>query len=434
MIDLTILICSTNTRWKTFGRAIQDQVWPQYDALSPEDQERVEILMVTDNKKLMLGDKRNVMVDIAQGQYVVFVDDDDRIAPDYIQTLLDATGTGVDVITFKASVSLNGQKPRPCIYSLKWGEDSNTATEYRRLPNHICCIRRDKARSVSYPSVLYGEDRGYAKLLAPHLSTEHHIDRELYFYDYSDATTETQTHVSTVIRKRKQDAIVDVVMLSKASTPKLREMTQKAVNTCLAGANSLPVNVIVIEQIAEVRYDNAETIYHPAEFNYNAFCNMGAREGKAPWVVFANNDLLFSNNWLHALLEANHPVVSPKCPRDGRQVNIKRNTTGDRTGRHLSGWCFMMTRALWEEIGGLDEDFAFWCADDSLIEQVKAKGVLPMLVPSSKVEHLWSQTGGTDHGDGSRTWAMIEKFSTKYHPHRLTTNEDYKKWLKAKSG
>ena len=79
MIDLSVLICSTHTRSTTFGPAIQKQVFDQLAGLPAEYQERIEILMLTDNKKQMLGHKRNTMVDMAQGAYVQFVDDDDRI-------------------------------------------------------------------------------------------------------------------------------------------------------------------------------------------------------------------------------------------------------------------------------------------------------------------------------------------------------------------
>ena len=106
-IDLSVLVCSTNTRYRNFGLAIQDQIWKQYDQLSSEYRDRLEVIVLTDNKKMMLGRKRNLMVDLAQGRYVIFLDDDDRIASDMFRTLLDATAIRQpepDVITFLASV------------------------------------------------------------------------------------------------------------------------------------------------------------------------------------------------------------------------------------------------------------------------------------------------------------------------------------------
>lgn len=430
MTDLSLLICSTNTRWESFGRSIQQQVWPQYDALSDEDQQRIEILMLTDNKTMMLGDKRNVMVDAAQGTYIVFVDDDDRIADDYMKTLLDATKDDSDCIVFNAEVTLNGGVPKLCRYRREWLRDFNTANEYRRIPNHICAVKRELARKASFPSILKGEDSGYSKVLLPMLKTQTVIDRTLYYYDYSDETTETQSKKPQRIRQRKDlIPVIDVVMLSKGSTPALRAMTQKAVDSCVAGANGLAVNVIVMEGVNGVQYNNATTVEQRTPFGYNTIANDGARLGSAEWIMVANNDLIFTNGWAHALIAANHPLVSPKEPNDPRQRDITEDTVGDRTGRNLSGWCFMVKRSLWEKIGGFDERFKYFCADDSVIEQCKAEGIQPMLVVDSIVHHLQSKTGGTDHGDGSMTWAMIKLFSDVYYPHRLTESKGYKNWL-----
>jgi hypothetical protein len=74
MIDLSILVCGVHTRYDTFLPKIQKQLYDQYAGLAVADQDRVEIIVLTDNKKQMLGTKRNVMVNMAQGKYVQFVD------------------------------------------------------------------------------------------------------------------------------------------------------------------------------------------------------------------------------------------------------------------------------------------------------------------------------------------------------------------------
>jgi len=430
MIDLSILIASTHTRHTTFGRKIQEQVWGQYEALPADYQKRIEILMLTDNKAMMLGHKRNIMVDAAQGRYVQFIDDDDRIESDMFRTVLDATASDADVITFLVSVSLNGAEPKTCRYSKDFREDRNTPYGYERLPNHICAIKRDIAVRVSFPNTLYGEDSGYSKLLLPHLKTEHAIDRVLYHYDYSDETTETQQHLRAALRTRNQAPLVDVVMMSNATTPQLQEMTQYAITTCVAGANSLPVNVIVLEQQPDIEYRHAHTVPAPEAFHYNVFANRGARLGSAEWIMVANNDLVFSDGWLHRLLAADHPVISPKCPGDIRQDHITENTTGYVNGTHLSGWCFMIRRELWRTIGGFDTDFGFWCADDSVIEQLKAIDVAPMLVPGSVVEHLGSVTlkQAPRPDMDELTWAQVHTFNAKYAQDKFADDPRFTEW------
>jgi GT2 family glycosyltransferase len=185
--------------------------------------------------------------------------------------------------------------------------------------------------------------------------------------------------------------VVDVVVLSYAKTPELAAMTQETVSSCVATAGQ-PVNIWVLEQQEGCTYEGTQTVHAPEPFNYNGFCNRGAELGSAEWIVFANNDLIFHGGWLDELLAADHPVVSPKCPRDQRQRDLFVNTVGHIVGRHLSGWCFMMRRELWQEIGGFDECCTFWYSDNVVVEQLRAVDAAPMLVPAAVVEHLWSQT------------------------------------------
>lgn len=432
-VDLSVLVCSTHTRWSGFGQEIQRQLWGQYEQLPEDYQRRVEIVMLTDNKQMMLGHKRNVMVGMAQGRYVQFVDDDDRIEPDMLRTVLDATDADADVITFLARVSINGGDAKTCRYSLRYPTDRNTATGYERVPNHICATRRDLATRVSYPHLPYGEDSGYSRLLRPLLKTETHIDRVLYHYDYNSETTETQQHLRNRAIHARPDLppVVDVVILSNATTDRLREMTQTTVDTCRSGANGLPVGIAVLEQDPGVVHRRCATIYMDEPFHYNRFANFGAARGSADWIVVANNDLIFHDGWLHQLLAADHPLVSPKCPRDSRQAEFTTNTVGDHTGRHLSGWCFMISRKLWEAIEGFDESVSFWCSDDVVIEQAKAEGILPMIVPGALVDHVQSATLKSQGNNDDLTWKQIDIFIAKYGGHRLQEHPEYRRWKAA---
>lgn len=436
-MKLSILVPSVHTRRNTFLPKIQDEIYRQIDNLNSVQKTEVEVIVLSDNKTIMLGDKRNLLVEIAQGKYIQFVDDDDRISSDFISTLLEATETDADVISFNAEVSINGQKPKICDYSIKHLKDYNTRNGYFRIPNHISCVKREVSLLSSFPSLKYAEDQAYAKLLLPHLKTEHKINKVLYYYDYNDNVTETQfQNMPENIRKRReQPPIVDVIILSRANNPRLKAMTQKTIDTAIAGANQLSVNVIVIEQTPHVQYNNAQTIYHDAEFNYNSFMNLGARNCNSEWIIFANNDLIFHNGYLHELLTANNKLVSPHEPRDPRQSDIKENTIGTVNGKHFSGWCFMIKRDLWDNIGGLDEDFGFWFADDSVIQQCVNKGVKPMIVKKSLVTHLGSTTFKTldSKKKDDYTWGLTEKFNNKYNQNKFADNQYYKEWKLKKS-
>lgn len=147
--------------------------------------------------------------------------------------------------------------------------------------------------------------------------------------------------------------------------------------------------------------------------------------------MIANNDLEFTDGWLHNLIAAGHPVVSPIEPNDVRQADITENTEGDVCGRHFSGWCFMINRKLWTEIGGFDTDVDFWCSDDVVIEQVKAAGVMPMVVKDSVVKHLGSQTllQQPESVQTDWKWRNVYIYNTKYGKDKFNDHPAYKVWL-----
>lgn len=210
-------------------------------------------------------------------------------------------------------------------------------------------------------------------------------------------------------------ADVDLVMMSKASQRDLAEMTQRAIDTAHAGNGSHVLNVIVMEQ-ENVQYRDATTVLAPGAFNYNAFANGGARLGSAPYIVVANNDLIFRDGWLKALLDAKWPVCSPLHRGYHRHRNVMANETGQQVGRHLAGWCYMITRELWLEIGEFDESYPFWCADNAVMRQLIARNIRPMLVRNSHVDHEVSTTLYREPPEvqAELTWAAVERFNREH--------------------
>lgn len=436
-MKLSILVPSVAERRNTFLPKSLDMLYGQLEGLPKYIQDDVEIIYLIDNKTIMLGDKRNLLVDMAKGEYIVFVDCDDRIEPDYIETLYEATKSNVDSIVFLASVSLNGETPKICRYSKDYNQDYNTATEYHRIPNHIPCIKKEVSKKVTFPSLKSAEDSGYSKLLRPHLKTEFKIDKVLYHYDYNDMTTVAQEDIPAIRSKRMSTLppIVDLVFVSNAKDNRIKNTTQQAINTAKKGANGININCIVIESQPNISYANAVTYNADRPFNYNYYLNFGAVRGNAEWILFCNNDLIFQNGWLHALLMAEHPVVSPISVKDFRQKGIYENEKGWSCGRNLSGWCFMVKRYLWEKIGKLDEEFDFWFADNSFIAQLKPLDIAPMLVPKSRVDHIGSLTFNTlsIHERNDLQWSKLERFNEKYNETLFHDHPNYLKWKASQS-
>lgn len=211
--------------------------------------------------------------------------------------------------------------------------------------------------------------------------------------------------------------MLDVVILSNAKTLELARITANCIDSLLA--SNIELNIFVLEQNQGIDWseghDNIRNIYLDIPFNYNQFANIGAKHGKSKWICIANNDLIFHPNWFDEILKDDYPICSPRCPDDKRQQDITKNEIGEQVGRHLSGWCFVIKRSLWEEIGGFDEDFSFWCADNSLMEQLLAINVLPKVYKDSIVNHLGSKTLVTMDNREELTRDQVKKFNKKYN-------------------
>lgn len=191
-MKLSILVCSVLNRRNTFLPSILEELNKQ-----THDKTDVEVICVVDNKTRMLGIKRNDLVNMAQGDYITFVDDDDKLSPDYVSELLKAIAenNGVDVINFIVNVSINDSGFKPCYYTVENKNDFNRDNSYHRLPNHIMCIKRQICIETPYKPILYGEDSAFSKELAPKIKTEHIISKILYEYHYNSNTTETQQNL-----------------------------------------------------------------------------------------------------------------------------------------------------------------------------------------------------------------------------------------------
>ena len=184
-MKLSILICTVHSRTTTYLPKILDKLLPQ----ATKD---VEVIWLGDNKRRSVGKKRNDLLRLAQGEYVVFVDDDDMVTDDYVVTLLMGTASKADVINFQVMCSVNGGEYKPVYYNAEYRMNKNFSDRYERLPNHIMCIKRDLAIKAGFPEKNMGEDDDFAKNLRPLLKTQSFIDKPLYYYTFSHQVSETQ--------------------------------------------------------------------------------------------------------------------------------------------------------------------------------------------------------------------------------------------------
>lgn len=180
--DWTICVPTVVTRGELFQRLV-DRLAPQVEKANG----RVEVLVFYNNFERQLGIVRKMLVDDAKGTYVSFIDDDDLVVEDYVETILPLLD-GVDYIGFNVEFWSNGTRVNlPVTHSIKntgWHEDGNG---FYRQGVHTNPVRTELARKYGgYEGSDYRigipEDILYHDNISPHLKTEHYINRDMHIY------------------------------------------------------------------------------------------------------------------------------------------------------------------------------------------------------------------------------------------------------------
>lgn len=173
-MTLSILIPSTNDRAAMTG-ALVSSLQAQGDA---------QILTAFDRGETPTGTKRNHLLATATGDYIVFVDSDDKVSPLYVQSILAAIQHGPDCVGFKGYIYQKGRRSEWIISNALPYVDAQIAgkTVYLRHTNHIAPVRRELAIQAGFPDIYHGEDYEYSLRLKPLLKSEVFISDHLYHY------------------------------------------------------------------------------------------------------------------------------------------------------------------------------------------------------------------------------------------------------------
>lgn len=191
---LTICILSIPERLHKLAALLQELI----------DQSRfenVEILYLGDNMTRSVGSKRNAILNIAQGKYIAFFDDDDLPTVDYLKSLIEATKDDPDVITFMVDVLKNGKPDRYYVYEKIYRKILDPALRVKHgrpvltlPPNHLCAWKTELARQVKFPDKSKGEDHVWGETMFSKFRDMkiHNIDRPLYIYRFDEELTRTR--------------------------------------------------------------------------------------------------------------------------------------------------------------------------------------------------------------------------------------------------
>lgn len=131
-----------------------------------------------------IGFKRNALLRRAEGEWVVYVDDDDLVAYGYVDKILLALEQDPDCVGISGLLISKG-KQRHWHISKDYGQWHEKDGVYFRTPNHISPVRKSIALTVGFPEINFGEDAAYSRGILPLLKTEVKIEGVMYVYRYN---------------------------------------------------------------------------------------------------------------------------------------------------------------------------------------------------------------------------------------------------------
>jgi glycosyltransferase involved in cell wall biosynthesis len=188
-MKLSILIPSVPRRRKTYLQSLLDSLETQLESSNISN---VEILVLYDNKKRNIGDKRNDLINLAKGEYLTFIDDDDRVNDTYINDVLVALNFGPDCVVYDCLYS-SGDQTMLCKYGVEY-EYNNASLgqgiDWTGKPAHTMVWKSSLAKSVSYESRGWGEDMDWVKRAYPLITNQIRIDKIMYYYDWNYSISE----------------------------------------------------------------------------------------------------------------------------------------------------------------------------------------------------------------------------------------------------
>lgn len=185
MIKLSILICTVPTpeRIATLRElmSILDPQLKQFRGL-------IEHSIHDAGRSMTTGAKRNALLKLASGEYIVFIDDDDMVSEHYCSWMLRGLESGADCMAISGIMTTNGANETPWRISKDYENVSvkeGSRTVLLRKTNHITAVRREIALQAGFPDKSHAEDKYYSDRVSKLCKTELKIDGPIYHYRYS---------------------------------------------------------------------------------------------------------------------------------------------------------------------------------------------------------------------------------------------------------
>lgn len=134
---------------------------------------------------ISIGEKRNRLVKICDAKYLCFCDDDEDIAPNYVESLLRLCLQDQDICTFRAMAKLQNFWALIDM-RLMYKVNDQISPDYtvRRPPWHICPVKSVYAKMFDFKDLNNAEDFEWMERVLSCCTSEAHTDQILFCYNH----------------------------------------------------------------------------------------------------------------------------------------------------------------------------------------------------------------------------------------------------------
>lgn len=228
---------------------------------------------------------------------------------------------------------------------------------------------------------------------------------------------------------------ISIVIANKDHTEDLK----RCISSIVDRSSYLNYEIVVVENNSETEeifayyetlkeHKNIQVVTYRGEFNYSAINNLGVAHSEGEYVLLLNNDTqVISVNWMEELLmyaqRKDVGAVGAKLYYPDKTIQhagVVLQMGAHRTAGHVhcrqgrdsigymgklcyaqdvsavTGACLMVSRAKYDEVSGLDENFKVALNDVDFCLKLREKGYLNIFTPYSELYHYESISRGSD--------------------------------------
>jgi GT2 family glycosyltransferase len=188
--------------------------------------------------------------------------------------------------------------------------------------------------------------------------------------------------------------------------------TSKKFFCSLLTSTSLPISVIIVDNassdgtkeylktLKDTESCKFRLIFNDKNKGFITGANQGLAVSDAPYVCFANNDLIFGKGWLDEILSIFNKygqlgILNPSSNSLGvdRNIDISRFSGRFIEMPFCSGFCMVIKREVLNRLGGFSEEYAPMFFEDSDLSMRAIKA--GYLIGNAKGSYVWHKEHGS---------------------------------------